>query len=163
MLFVRQVDNSRMLIGQISLDSKADWETLQNTISDTFKVRKTQLYTSTTLRRNTVQLQLLIALLYLIYDIQYTLTDLLPVSHAPNRKRAVPQHSTILEVPFYLCTHPLPQHFDVVTNVTVGSCLFYGFATPSLQGAGLQRSPILEVPFCLCVHPFVVELPNLKW
>ena len=42
--FVRQVDNSRMLIGQISLDSKADWETLQNTISDTFKVRKTQSY-----------------------------------------------------------------------------------------------------------------------
>jgi len=33
---MQQVD--KILIGQISVDSKADWETLRNMIYDTFKV-----------------------------------------------------------------------------------------------------------------------------
>ena len=36
LMCLQQVD--KILIGQISVDSKADWETLQNMICDTFKV-----------------------------------------------------------------------------------------------------------------------------
>ena len=35
-MHIQQVD--KILIGQISVDSKADWQTLQNMICDTFKV-----------------------------------------------------------------------------------------------------------------------------
>jgi len=41
-MHVQQVD--RILIGQLSVDSKADWETLQNMISNIFKV-STSLFT----------------------------------------------------------------------------------------------------------------------
>jgi len=46
------------------------------------------------------------------YDKTYRGGRISRVSHAPTARGAVPQRSAILEVPFYLCTHPLTQNYQ---------------------------------------------------
>jgi len=56
-------------------------------------------------------------------------------------KGAEPQRSPYVRVPFYLCTHPLTQNYQIWCGNTYGDgACFGGHTRPHCKGAGFQRS-----------------------
>ena len=74
-----------------------------------------------------------------------------------------PKCNQILEVPLYLCIHPLMQNYQFhVVAYRERGLVFRWSATPLPKGAGSRRSPFLGYLLFMSTS-FVAELPNLTW